>query len=170
MKHYYERLGQAAWIVAAVFVLSPIKSLASPDQTELVFVGSGHKNICAFWLNLTSGALDPIGEVAQVAAPSFLTISPNRRCLYAVSEGRDKDSSFVNAFRIDLETGKLALLNRQLSGGAGPCHVNVDPKGEDVLVANYGSGSVSVFPIAGQGELGPMSAFVQDRGSSVNSQ
>jgi 6-phosphogluconolactonase len=168
MKHHYKRLGRVTRVVAVMLALSPIKSFASPDQTELVFVGSGHKNISAFWLNLTSGALDPIDEVAQVAAPSFLAISPNQRCLYAISEGRDKDSSFVSAFRIDPETGKLALLNRQPSGGSGPCHVEVGHRIMNVLVANYGSGSVSVFHMDMRGALGPMSAFIQDHGSSVN--
>ena len=130
----------------------------------------GRKNISAFWLNLTSGALAPIGEVAQVAAPSFIAISPNQKFLYAVSEGAGRNGSFISAFRIDPETGKLALLNRQPSGGSGPCHVSVDEKGRDVLVANYGSGSVSVFPIDTNGALGAMSAFFQDQGSSVNPQ
>ena len=38
------------------------------------------------------------------------------------------------------------------------------------MIANYGSGSVAVFPLAANGELGPVSAFVQDSGSSVNPQ
>src|SRR5271170_4084632 len=165
MSHHYKKLGPVMGIVAAMLALSPLTSLAQPDQTELVFVGSGHKNIYAFWLNMTSGALQPIGEVAKVADPSFLTIAPNRKFLYAITEGGSKASSFVSAFRIDPETGKLAFLNRQLSGGSGPCYVTVDPGDSDVLVANYGSGSVSAFPIDGQGVLGPMSAFVQDHGS-----
>jgi len=170
MTRHYKKLGPVIRIVAAILALSPVKSFAPPDQTELVFVGSGHKNICAFWLDLTSGVLRPIGEVAQVSVPSFLTTSPNRQYLYAITEGAGKEGSFVSAFRIDSETGKLALLNRQPSGGSGPCYVAVDQRGRDVLVANYGSGSVSVFPIGGQGALGPMSAFIQDHGSSVNPQ
>lgn len=170
MRHYYKNLGLVAWIVAVLLAVPAAKTLAGPDRTELVFVGSGNKNICAFRLNLASGALDPLGEVAQVAAPSFLASSPNHKFLYAISEGAGKDSSFVSAFRIDPAAGKLVLLNRQPSGGSGPCHVAVDHKGRDVLVANYGSGSVSVFPVDKEGALGPMSAFVQDHGSSVNPQ
>jgi 6-phosphogluconolactonase len=162
MKHQYKKL------LSIMLALSPIGSFAQPEQTELVFVGSGHKNIYAFRLNMTSGALSPIGEVAQVSAPSFLAISPNRKYLYAITEGVGKEGSFVSAFGIDSETGKLAFLNRQPSGGSGPCYVAVDPNGVNVLVANYGSGSVSVFPIWGQGALHPMSAFIQDHGSSVN--
>jgi 6-phosphogluconolactonase len=36
------------------------------------------------------------------------------------------------------------------------------------MVANYNGGSVAVFPIADDGQLGPHSAFVQHVGSSVN--
>jgi len=161
-------LGLAACVVALMTGLSAVDSFAQPDQTELVFVGSGHRNITAFRLNLTTGALSPIGRVAQVEAPSFLAISPNRRNLYAVSEGRGKDDSFISAFSIDSETGKLAFLNRQPSGGDGPCHVEVDPGGLNVLAANYGSGSVAAFHLDKNGALGPMSAFVQDHGSSVD--
>ena len=160
--------GLVPCLVAVMLALSAVTSFASPDQSELVFVGSGHKNISAFWLNMTSGALSPIGEVAQVAAPSFLAISPSRKFLYAVSEGQGRDNSFVNAFRIDSKTGELASLNRQPSGGSGPCHVEVDQGGGNVLAANYNSGSVSVFPVDKEGALGPMSAFIQDHGSSVN--
>jgi 6-phosphogluconolactonase len=157
-----------AGMIAALLALSPVQSFAAPAQTELVFVGSGRKNICAFWLDLKSGALTPIGEVAQVDAPSFLAISPNRRFLYAITEGTTKDNSFVNAFRINPKSGKLDLLNRQPSGGSGPCHLVVDQSGRDVLAANYISGSILVFPIDKKGALGPMSAFVQDHGSSVD--
>jgi 6-phosphogluconolactonase len=168
MTHHCVRLGLVTGAVAVALALSAVNSFAAPAQKELVFVGSGHKNICAFWLNLTSGALSPIGEVAQVAAPSFLAVSPNRKFLYAVSEGQDKDNSFVNAFRIDSKSGQLTLLNRQPSGGSGPCHVEVDQSGMNVLAANYGSGSVSVFHLNIEGGLGPMSAFIQNHGSSVD--
>jgi 6-phosphogluconolactonase (cycloisomerase 2 family) len=40
--------------------------------------------------------------------------------------------------------------------------------GKNALIANYGSGSFAVFPLAANGEVQPMSAFIQDHGSSVN--
>ncbi len=74
----------------------------------------------------------------------------------------------MSAFRIEPASGRLELLNQQSSGGAGPCHVTVDPTGRNALVANYGGGSVSVLPLGDDGKLGPASAFVQHQGSSVN--
>jgi 6-phosphogluconolactonase len=170
MTQHYKKLGLVKWLMPAVLALSLLKSFAPPDQTELVFVGSGRKDISAFRLNLTSGALLPTGEVTQVDAPSFIAVTADRKFLYAVSEGRTKDDSYVTAFQIDSQAGKLSRLNQQPAGGAGPCYVEVDKRSKDVLVANYNSGSVSVFPLDASGALGTNSAFIQDNGSSVNRQ
>lgn len=159
-----------AWIFAALAGFLPAAAQADLPQRELVYVGSGHRNIYAFWLDMTSGSLTSIGEVAEIAAPSFLAISPDHQNLYAISEGQTTNNSFISAFQMNLASGQLAPLNTQATGGAGPCYVAVDQSGRDVLVANYNSGSEAVFPIIGQGALGPMSSFIQDKGSSVNPQ
>src|SRR5262249_8377006 len=46
----------------------------------------------------------------------------------------------------------------------------VDRGGRNVLVANYGGGSVCVLPIESDGRLKPASSFVQHEGSSANPQ
>ena len=109
-----------------------------------------------------------IGLAARIAHPSYFAIAPNRRFLYSITEGHGQSDSSVSAFAIDAGDGKLTLLNSQPAGGAGPCFVEVDAGGKNALIANYGSGSVAVFPVAVAGTLNPMSAFIQDQGSSVN--
>lgn len=111
---------------------------------------------------------------AEIVNPSFLAIHPNHRFLYAVSEdprllgpSRDK-GSFVSAFAINPATGKLALLNTVSSGGTSTCHISVDKSGGNVLVTNFGSGSVSVLRVKQDGSLGEMSAHVQLTGTSVD--
>jgi 6-phosphogluconolactonase len=74
----------------------------------------------------------------------------------------------VKAFAVDPSTGMLRALNEVSSGGNGPCFVAVDKSGKSVLVANYGGGSVSAYPIKPDGGLGEAGAFVQHTGSSVN--
>jgi len=152
-------------VIAAFFAVAFASNAA--DQ-ELVFVGSGRANIEAFRFDTASGALTRIGVAAQIAHPSYFAIAPNHRFLYAITEGHGKNDSSISAFSIDAANGKLTPINSQPAGGAGPCYVEVDSSGKDALIANYGSGSVAVFPLAGSGELNPMSAFVQDQGSSVN--
>jgi 6-phosphogluconolactonase len=111
------------------------------------------------------------GVAGETKNPSFLALHPDRRFLYAVGEIGDfagKRTGAVSAFRIEPATGRLQMLNQESSGGAGPCHLTVDRSGRNVLVVNYGGGSVSVLPIREAGSLGPATAFVQHRGSSVN--
>jgi 6-phosphogluconolactonase len=161
----------AAPIIFSLIALLFLSAVAASAGQELVFVGSGKKDIEAFRFDTATGALTSLGKAAALAHPSFLAIAPNHRFLYAISEGGRPDDSSVSAFSIDPASGKLTLLNSQpAGGGAGPCHVEVDASGKNALIANYGSGSVAVFPLAANGELGPVSAFVQDSGSSVNPQ
>jgi 6-phosphogluconolactonase len=62
----------------------------------------------------------------------------------------------------------LTQLNQVPSGGADPCYVSFDQSGKYLLVANYSGGSVSTFPVAADGRIGPTSAFVQHAGSGPN--
>jgi 6-phosphogluconolactonase len=128
--------------------------------------GNSSKGIYRSVLNLETGELsDPI-LAAEARNPSFLDIHPSGKFLYAVSEAGGSGS--VSAYKIEADTGNLTLLNRQPSGGAGPCHVSIDRMGKNLLVANYGSGSASVIPIKSDGRLGKPTGFVQHEGSSVN--
>jgi 6-phosphogluconolactonase len=85
-----------------------------------------------------------------------------------VSDFAGKKSGGVSAFAIDASTGNLTLLNQQSSGGTGPCHLVVDKAGKNVLVANYGGGSVAVLPIQADGRLSEATCFIQHTGKSVN--
>jgi len=161
MKHLHIAL-------ASLAVLAALWPSGAQSQQELVFVGSGRKNIESFRFDLASRTLTRVGLAAEIQNPSFLFISPNHRFLYAIGEGRNAASSSISAYAIDAAAGKLTFLNKQPAGGAGPCYVEVDNAGKNALIANYGSGSFAVFPLAANGEVQPRTAFIQDQGSSVN--
>ncbi len=157
--------------------MMPESNVSQGHGTQWVYVGTytggKSKGIYLFHLDMASGKLTAVGLAAETTNPSFLAIHPGRRFLYAVNEIENfdgKKSGAVSAFAIDPETGHLTLLNRQPSGGAGPCHLVVDKQGKNVLVANYGSGSVAVLPIQADGRLGPPTSTIQHSGSSVNPQ
>jgi 6-phosphogluconolactonase len=102
--------------------------------------------------------------VAESPNPSFLAIHPAGTFLYAANEVRtfnDQPGGGVSGFAIDRKTGSLAALNQQSSRGNGAVHLVVDKAGRNVLVANYGGGSVAVLPLNADGTLKPASAFVQ---------
>jgi 6-phosphogluconolactonase len=115
--------------------------------------------------------LVPLGLAAETPSPAFLEIDAKRRLVFAVSETNDfkgQPTGAVSAFSVDSATGKLKLLNQQASKGTGPCHLVLDRSGRHVFVANYGSGSVAVLPVAPDGRLGESSDVVQHEGKSVN--
>src|SRR5436309_6649405 len=142
-----------------------------------VYVGTytreNSKGIYAYRFHPSDGKLTSLGLAAETTNPSFLAIHPNGRFVYSVSEvdtTNGEPAGSVSAFRIEPQSGKLTLLNTVSSKGTGPCHVLVDRTGKNLLVANYGSGSVASLPVKSDGSLSEASAFIQHKGSSVDRQ
>ena len=160
---------------ALVWPLASPGALGAEKGDYLVYVGAytrqKSKGIYVSRLDAATGKLKAPELAAETSNPSFLAVHPNRRLLYAVSEtygaGKEKGGA-VSAFSIDAPTGKLTFLNQASSRGAGPCYLVVDKTGRNVLVTNYGSGSVAVLPLEEDGRLREASAFIQHQGSSVN--
>ena len=148
----------------------------SPDGL-LVYVGTytggKSKGIYVARFDSAAGRLTSPELAAETPSPSFLALSSGGRCLYAVNETGNLDGKGgggVSAFSRDAKTGQLTLLNRQPSGGTGPCHLAVDRTGKCLLVANYGSGSIAALPIQADGRLSEPVSILQHRGSSVDQQ
>ena len=137
------------------------------------YTGEKSKGVYVSRLDLASGALSRPELAAETASPSFLAVHPSQNFLYAINEignFQGKESGSVSGFAIDRNSGQLRALNQQPSVGRGPAHLVVDKAGRNVLVANYGGGSVAVVPIATDGTLKPPSAFIQHTGGSVDPQ
>ncbi len=161
-------------LVSPLGFAAPAQRAASPGDM-LVYIGTytgeKSKGIYVSHMDPATGKLTQPELAAEIASPSFLAVHPTRNLLYSVNEVNTfdgKPTGAVSAFAIDRSTGTLTLLNQQSSGGAGPAHLIVDKEGRNVLVANYGGGSVAVLPIDTDGRLKPLSSFVQHSGSSVN--
>jgi 6-phosphogluconolactonase len=161
--------------VCAAFSAAQAGSSAPVSNSQLVYIGTytnaKSKGIYVSRLDPAAGTLSAPTLAVESANPSFLAVHPTKDVLYAVNEigtYEGKPSGSVSAFAIDRKTGMLTLLNRQPSVGGGPAHLTVDHGGRNVLVANYGGGSVAVLPINADGSLKAPSAFVQHTGSSVN--
>jgi len=119
---------------------------------DLLYVGTYTENIYLLRMDRRSGELLRVGSASVGANPSFLTIHPNRRVLYAVNE---LDTGAVSACTIERASGALTRLNEQPSRGGAPCYVSVDSSGRAVLVANYAGGNVGLLPIGPDGALAP---------------
>jgi 6-phosphogluconolactonase len=151
------------------------RKMPSSRGEYLVYIGTytnaGSKGIYFCRFNARTGRVSPVELAAETVNPSFLTILPNGKFLYAVNELEKFDgqkSGAVSAFSINRESGKLTFLKQVASRGADPCYIAADHTGKYILVANYSTGSVAVFPIREGGRLGKATAFVQHTGSSVN--
>jgi 6-phosphogluconolactonase len=143
----------------------------------LVYVGTYTKTTSK---GIYVGRFDPetgkLGELAlasEAVNPSFLALSPDRRYLYAISEGagvtyNGKPSGSVNAYSINPASGLLGAINTAASGGRGPCHVSVTPDGKNVLVANYSSGTVAILPVRMDGGIDGPTSVDQHEGKSIH--
>lgn len=95
--------------------------------------------------------------------PSYLTISHDRKNLYAVSE---VGNGTIQAFSFNARTGELGFLNSVSSGGDGPCYVSVNDSKDLVFAANYGSGSIAAIRVEKNGSLNPEIQKIQHEISS----
>jgi 6-phosphogluconolactonase len=135
------------------------------------YTGAQSKGIYVSRFDTATGKLSAPALAAETVNPSFVTIAPNHRWLFAVNETEQfngQAGGAVSAFKLDAATGKLDFLDQQPSSGTDPCHVVADPGSRYVFVANYTSGSVVAFPVEPNGSLGPASSLIQHHGSSVN--
>lgn len=122
--------------------------------------GGRGEGIVAARRDPATGALTPLGTAAVTPSPSFLTRHPARPVLYAANELPEGE---VSAFRVGPDGG-LTPLGVRGTGGAEPCHLAVTPDGGHLVVANYGGGSVTVFPLDPEGVPGERTDLVVHSG------
>jgi 6-phosphogluconolactonase len=134
------------------------------------YTGPGKaEGIYVYRFDPATGGLTHVQTVPGVDNPSFLALHPDGRTLYAVNESGEGDPGpGVSAFAVDPAHSTLTPINRQPSHGTSPCYVSLNPEGSHVLVANYGNGIVSVYPVGQDGALGEASHVVQHEGQSTH--
>src|SRR4051794_10690178 len=132
-------------MLLTLFLLSLTLTLSAGEVPPLwVYIGTTAKKEAAqgiyrFDYDAASGKLTPAGRVANVVNPSYLTIHPNKKFVYAVSEVSGNTPGWIYAYAIDPATGNLKEVNKQPSEGISPCWVSLDRTGKFVLTANYSS-------------------------------
>jgi 6-phosphogluconolactonase len=146
-------------------------SFSAQAEQFLMFVGTytkadgKSKGIYAYRFDSTTGKAEPLGLAAETQSPSWVTLSPDKRFLYAANE---QGAGAISAFALDGTTGKLKFLNTVPSMGQDPCHVQVDKTGKWLFSANYTGGTISKFPIHPDGSLGEASLVDKLKGSSID--
>lgn len=128
---------------------------------------TGSKGIYSYRFDEASGKVSALGVAAETTNPSFLTVAPENKFLYAVNELREYKgaaSGGVTAFAVDHKTGKLTRLDEVASRGSDPCYIAFDKSGKFVLVANYTGGNAAVFPVSSDGHIAEASSVIKDEG------
>jgi len=161
-------LGSAAAAGAGLALTSRIAEASGRPQGPAgkppvtLFVGTqtvgASKGVYAYSWDSVVGWLTPIGLAAEVAMPTYLALSPDKRYLFAANEVdlfHGVKSGGVSSFRIGPKAGQLTAINGVTTGGAGTCYVGVDPSGRTLLAANYTGGSAASFRIEEGGVLSP---------------
>lgn len=151
-------------------------SAESRSAAQTFWIGGYGPGIYASRLNADGSMAEP-KLVAKQTRASFFVLHPKLDVLYAVAESAINDTeraASLAAYAFDraaYEKGDLAdlkLINVERVQGNGPCHVTLDSQGRFAVVANYGSGSVSLFPIRADGGLNEESSTLQHQGSGPN--
>lgn len=114
--------------------------------------------IYTFKMDGVTGELTQLFDPVQIDNPSYLILSKSGQFLYCVLETTEYSGGIagggVAAFYINCDGG-LKFINKQPTYGDTPCYLSVDQENHFLLAANYGSGSMSVFPLNMDGSIKP---------------
>ncbi|MBI5688895.1 MAG: lactonase family protein [Verrucomicrobia bacterium] len=137
---------------------------------HLLFLGtytrSGtSKGIYSLQLDGATGALGVPKLAAEIADPGWITLSPDRRRLYAVQP----IASQAVGFEVDADQGTLIRLDAPAGTGpaTAPAHLAIDATGRVLLAANYHEGYVAAVPLGAGGSPG-QSQSIRHSGRSVH--
>lgn len=132
-----------------------------------VFFGTGGPGADGIYrsdFDTTSGKLSPATRVAAASNPGFLALHPRGGILYAVAT-MDK-VPVVAAYRINAD-GSLLFLSQSPVGDGASAHIAVHPSGRFLLTAQYGGGSVALFPLDSEGRPGAAHLTEHEGGARV---
>lgn len=118
-----------------------------------MFVGTytdaGSDGIYSFSFDQESGKATAEHSV-KVSNPSYLTIVSGDSTMYCVSENKG-DGATVSAYHVGMRSGRMYFINRVLAHGDDPCYLMTYTR--RLYVANYSSGSISMYDIERDGSL-----------------
>ncbi|UFH46129.1 lactonase family protein [Flavobacterium galactosidilyticum] len=121
------------------------------------------KGIYVYDFDSNTGNFSFKNATENVINPSFLSVSKENNYIYAVNENGDK--SMVSSFSYLPSTGKMDFINKESAKGTDPCYIINDDK--NVIIANYSSGSISVYGKNNDGSITEAKQVVQHYGKGI---
>jgi len=161
-----------AFGILAAMMMSKF-SIANYEDNAVVWIGTERPaigqpdGIYRAELDDSTGKLSQPKLAAEIDSPEFLAIRPDGKRMYAACRLKNGKPG-VAAFEIADDRSSLTFLNSQPIGDGGACHLATDRSGKVLFTAQYGTGSVAVFPLAPDGSIQPRSALVRHSGTGPN--
>jgi 6-phosphogluconolactonase len=159
------------FVILAWLIVGMISGSAQKNQPQKIYIGTftseGAEGIYLCDFNNSSGETSLVSSFKGIDNPSFLKISPDKQNLYAVTRppaAIEASGGYVNAYRIE-KNGNIRFINKQISNGDDPCHVDVSPDGKYIAIATYGGGSTSLYRVSESGSLEPASSIIFNKGA-----
>ena len=137
--------------------------LAEPIDVFFGTGGAGAEGIYHSTFNTDNGKFSSVKLAAKIGSPGFLTLHPNGKILYSV--GRWETGTGAVGYHIN--KGELKEFTRMVCPDGSGCHIAVHPSGKFLLTAQYGGGSVALFPLDPSGKLGEPTVTEHEGGSKV---
>lgn len=150
-------------VVSPLFFLLVSVGVAEPLNVFFGTGGRGAEGIYHATFNPDNGRFSPAKLAAKIGSPGFLTLHPNGKILYSV--GRWEEGTGAVGYQI--HGGELKEFTRMACPDGGGCHIAVHPSGKFLLTAQYGGGSVALFPLDSSGKLGEPTVTEHEGGSQV---
>ncbi len=152
------------------FLLAATSTFA---QETYVFFGSYNwdktsEGIYVYKLNTKNGKLSKVTSVRDVHNPSYLTLSPDGKYIFACTESKTKNGGSVSSFEFNPKNNSLTFINSQKSGGENPVYLTVHQNKKWLINGNYTESSVSVYPIAENGVISPFVQNIHFTEGSIN--
>lgn len=143
-------VGTLAVALVCVIVGSFFSGISKRDMNLTLYIGGYGSAITKGTFNTRTGEFTRIAEL-KMENPSYMTLVKDGRRIYAVSEV--DDNSGISGFK------DLHQINSRSDIGWGPCYLAYH-RGH-LFTANYGDGSISVFPIDTSGGIKASSQLIK---------
>lgn len=146
--------------LAAAAVIATLSRKRENNHIYSVYIGTYGDKAVKYNFNCRTLEMSKLADYYE-ANPSFITLTPDGKFLFAVSENAAK--SGVSAFNNSFTPTKI---NRRKDIGIDPCYITYYKT--YVLTANYGGGSISLFPTDTTGKIRQCSQIIKFLGSGPN--
>ena len=160
---YHKMIKTYLLYILSIFSFS-LPLLAKPIDIFFGTSGRGAEGIYHATFNPENGKFTPAKLSATIGSPGFLTTHPNGKILYSV--GRWDGGTGALGYHIGPK-GELKEFTRMACPDGGGCHIAVHPSGKFLLTAQYGGGSVAMFPLNKEGNLQTPTVIEHQGGSKV---